>query len=39
MNKLTRSIQEEVPWFIPFVDDIVLADETKHRVNVKLEIW
>jgi hypothetical protein len=22
-----------------FVDDIVLVDETRYRVNVKLEIW
>ena len=22
-----------------FVDDIVLVNETRHRVNVKLEFW
>ena len=39
MVKLTKSIQEEVPWYMLFVDDIVFGDETKHEVNVKLEIW
>lgn len=38
MVKLTKSIQEEVPWYMLFVDDIVFGDETKHEVNVKLEI-
>ena len=39
MDKLTKSIQEEVPWYMLFVDDVVFVDETKHEVNVKLEIW
>ena len=38
MDKLTKSIQEEVPCYMLFVDDIVFVDETKHEVNVKLEI-
>jgi hypothetical protein len=34
-----RSIQDEVPWCMLFVDDIVLVDETRGGVNIKLEIW
>ncbi|KAG5606935.1 hypothetical protein H5410_028427 [Solanum commersonii] len=33
MDELTRSIQEEVPWYMLFADDIVLIDETRDRVN------
>ena len=39
MDELTKSIQDEVSWYMPFVDDIVLVDETRHRINVKLDIW
>ena len=39
MNELTKSIQEEVPWYMFSVDDIVLVDETRSRVNAKLETW
>jgi hypothetical protein len=39
MDELTKSIQEEAPWCMFFADDIVLVDETRHGVNVKLEIW
>ncbi|WMV12452.1 hypothetical protein MTR67_005837 [Solanum verrucosum] len=38
MDELTRSIQEKVPWCILFADDIVLIDETRDRVNARLEI-
>ncbi|MCF8704115.1 hypothetical protein L3055_11315, partial [Corynebacterium sp. MC-02] len=34
-----RSIQEEVPWCILFADDIVLIDETRTKVNDRLEAW
>jgi hypothetical protein len=34
-----RSIQDEVHWCMLFVDDIVLMDETRGGVNIKLEIW
>ncbi|KAG5591582.1 hypothetical protein H5410_042096 [Solanum commersonii] len=36
---MTWSIQEEVPWCMLFVDDIVLIDETRDRVNARLEVW
>ena len=38
MDELTRHIQEEVPWCMLFADDVVLIDETRKRVNVKLEL-
>ncbi|KAG5631776.1 hypothetical protein H5410_003493 [Solanum commersonii] len=39
MDELTWSIQEEVPWCMLFADDIVLIDETRDRVDVRLEVW
>ncbi|KAL3368566.1 hypothetical protein AABB24_009429, partial [Solanum stoloniferum] len=39
MDELTRSIQENVPWCMLFADDIVLIDETRDRVNARLEVW
>ncbi|KAG5615078.1 hypothetical protein H5410_014902 [Solanum commersonii] len=39
MDELTRSIQEEVPWCMLFADDIVLIDETRDKVNARLEVW
>ncbi|KAL3356212.1 hypothetical protein AABB24_017079 [Solanum stoloniferum] len=39
MDELTRSIQEKVPWCMLFADDIVLIDETRDRVNARLEVW
>ena len=39
MDELTRRIQEEVPWYMLFADDVVLIDETREGVNAKLELW
>ena len=39
MDELTRSIQEKVPWCMLFADDIVLIDETRTKVNDRLEAW
>ena len=39
MNELTRAIQDEIPWCMLFADDIVLVNETRARVNAKLELW
>ncbi|KAL3363599.1 hypothetical protein AABB24_012720 [Solanum stoloniferum] len=39
MDELTRSIQEKVPWCMLFADDIELIDETRDRVNARLEVW
>ena len=38
MDELTRAIQDKIPWCMLFADDIVLIDETKARVNVKLKL-
>ncbi|XP_021729342.1 uncharacterized protein LOC110696362 [Chenopodium quinoa] len=38
-DEVTTPIQDEVPWCMLFADDIVLVDETKDRVNGKLEQW
>jgi len=38
MDELTRAIQYEIPWCILFTD-IILVDETRAEVNVKLELW
>ena len=27
------------PWYMLFVDDIILVDETKEKANTKLELW
>jgi len=39
MDELTRGIQNEIPWCMLFVDDIVLIDESREGVNRKLELW
>ena len=39
MDKPIRAIQDEIPWCVLFADDIVLVDETRVGVNVKLELW
>lgn len=39
MNELTGEIQDDVPWCMLFVDDIVLIDEIREVVNNKLEQW
>ena len=39
MDELTRHMQDEVPWCMLFVNDIVLLAVTKVEVNAKLELW
>ncbi|GMP32327.1 hypothetical protein CsSME_00006133 [Camellia sinensis var. sinensis] len=39
IDELTRNIQDDMPWCMLFADDIVLMDETREVVNIKLEIW
>ena len=34
-----RDIQDEVPWCLLFIDDIVLIDKTRDGLNYKLEQW
>ena len=38
MNELIRHIQD-VQWYMFFVDDIVLVDETSKCINARLKIW
>ena len=37
MDEITKSLHEEIPWCMLFADDIVLIDETKEWVNIKLK--
>jgi hypothetical protein len=39
MNEITNDIQEDIPWCMLFVDDVVLIDENMIGVNQKLELW
>ena len=39
MDELTRAIQDEISWCMLFADDIVLVDETRGGINIKLELW
>ncbi|GLS47117.1 hypothetical protein GCM10007884_51210 [Methylobacterium brachythecii] len=39
MDDLSRNIQDKVPWCMLFADDIVLVDESREGVNIKLETW
>ena len=39
MDELTRAIQDEIPRYMLFADDIVLVDETRTGINIKLELW
>ena len=32
-------LQDKIPWCMLFADDIVSVDETRARVNAKLELW
>lgn len=38
IDKLTRSIQDKIPWYMLFMDDIILVEETRASVNAMLEI-
>ena len=39
MDELIAHIQEEVPWCMLLVDDIVFIDKSRDGVNAKLERW
>jgi hypothetical protein len=33
MNKVTRDIQDDIPWCMLFADDVVLLDESRTETN------
>ena len=37
--EVIRDIQGNIPWCMFFADDVVLVDESRTRVNQKLELW
>jgi hypothetical protein len=38
MDEVTRDIQGDIPWCMLFADDVVLVDEIRAGVNMKLEL-
>jgi hypothetical protein len=38
MDEVTRDIQGGIPWYILFVDDVVLVYESRMGVDQKLEL-
>jgi hypothetical protein len=39
MDEVTRDIQGGIPWCMLFADDVILVDESRTRVDQKLELW
>ncbi|GKD20537.1 retrovirus-related pol polyprotein LINE-1 [Tanacetum coccineum] len=39
LDKLTKGIQESIPWCLIFADDIMLVSETPQGLNGRLEQW
>jgi hypothetical protein len=39
MDEVTRDIQDGIPWYMLFADDVVLVDESRTVVDHKLELW
>jgi hypothetical protein len=39
IDEITRDIQEDIPWCMLFADDVVLVDESREGVYIKLELW
>jgi hypothetical protein len=39
MDEVTRDIQGDISWCMLFADDVVLVDESRAGVNMKLELW
>jgi hypothetical protein len=38
MDEVTRDIQGGIPWCILFADDVILVDESRTKVDQKLEL-
>jgi hypothetical protein len=39
MNEVIRDIQGGIPWCMVFADGVILIDESRTRVDQKLELW
>ena len=39
MDEFTKAIQDEIPRYMIFTNDILLIDESREGVNTKLERW
>jgi hypothetical protein len=39
MDEVTKDIQDGIPWCMLFADDVILMDESRMRVDQKLELW
>jgi hypothetical protein len=39
MDEITKDIEGDIPWCMLFADDMMLIDESRIRVNQKLELW
>lgn len=39
LDKLSKDIRDTVPWYMLFVDNIVLVVESRKEINAKLEEW
>jgi Reverse transcriptase (RNA-dependent DNA polymerase) len=39
MDEITKDIQGDISWCMRFADDVMLIDESRIRVNQKLELW
>jgi hypothetical protein len=39
MDEVTRDIQGGIPWCMLFTDDVVLVDESRMRIDQRLELW
>jgi hypothetical protein len=39
MDEVTREIQGDILWCMLFVDDVVLVDESRTKIDEKLELW
>jgi hypothetical protein len=38
IDEITRDIQDGIPWCMLFVDDVILVDKSKTRVDQKLKL-
>ena len=39
MDRLTDEVRREPPWTMLFADDIVICEETREKVERRLEFW